>query len=424
MKKITALLLSLIMLLALTACGGSEKETSSGTSAPGDNTGKESSAETKADEEWQIVKDEYSDLTMDELYEKAKAEGGVVRIYATTADANTAARKFVKDFPDIQVEYISQDTDQVSTKIEMEAQSGNVNADVLMVKDNTGEIYHNMVLGGMLSLYYPTVVCEHIDKQLLRYGLPLYATFNPWYYNTEKYPDGCPIKSWWDIVEGYDVTTGKFTDQKWTIYTKDITGPSYTALWTQLIIDGDKVAEQYEKQYGEPLVYTYNDKLVNVPGILELPENNGGVELFYRFSQMSMTELADGDAVVQAVDESLNGPTLGLKLSNKLNAAWVTGLEPYTAFQACCYTYIVNGCDNPAAARLFVLYCMSGAEGETGCYMSFDKKGSWSVRDDIQYTKNDKTKEEVNLTAPDFEEIYMQCTYVQAYWTKWHADAK
>ena len=381
--------------------------------------------------------DEYNDYTMDELYELAKQEGGKVLVYSTTADANTAIKKFKKAYPDIEIEYVSCDTDTIGEKIQIEHDTGNITSDVVMVKDASGEIYNNFVLRGLLGIFRPTKISSHIDPELSKYGLPLYATFNPWFYNTAMFPDGVPIDSWWDIVRGYNVDTCSYVNaagentQYWSIYTKDITGPSYASLWAQIIVDGDKMAAQYEKQYGEPLVYTYMKDLAN-DAFMSLPENNGGVELFYRFTQMKITELADGDAVVEAVDNSLNGPTLGLtsasKLDNRDNSgfkiAWVIGLEPYTAFQACSYTYVTEGCDNPAAARLFVMFSMGGDDGQSGCYTVYDKRGAWSVRDDVEYLKSEKTAEEVKLCAPDFSKIYETYPNVKLYWTYWTSKAQ
>jgi iron(III) transport system substrate-binding protein len=248
-----------------------------------------------------------------------------------------------------------------------------------------------------------------------------------------------PIESWWDIVKGYNVETQSYKDaagnntQFWTIYSKDITSPSYAALWAQLISDSDKLEAQYKAQYGEPLVFTYTDHLQNTAGVMELPENNAGVELFWRFSQMTITPLADGDAVVEAVHDSVNGPTLGLcsasKLDNSKQAmgesgmdiAWVTGLEPYTAQDAAAYSYVVSNCDNPAGARLFIRFMMGDADGQSGCYTVFDKLGHWSVRDDVVYKKSGIAYEDVNLTAPNYNEIYANYPNVKAYWNLWNS---
>ncbi len=372
---------------------------------------------------------DYDSLSMAELYELAKAEGGTVKVYASTTAASSAIRRFKQVYPDIAIEYISCDNDTVASKIELECDTGNVNADVMMVKDNSGEIYHELVLYDYISVYYPKDVTAHINQASLKFGLPLYATFNPWYYNTKMFPDGCPLKSWWDIVEGYDVQTASFKNQKWTIYTKDILGPSYASLWCQLIVDADDMAKVYEQQYGKPVEYTYMSKLKNQAGIMELPENNAGVEFLYRFSQMKMTELNDGDGVVDAVDQSINGPTLGLASASKLdnaivygmNVDWVTGINPYTGFKGFSYSYLVKGSDNPAGSRLFIQYCMGGADGQSGCYTAFDGYGNWSIRDDVTYEKNPKSMEEVKLTEPEFDKIYENYPNVKAYWIYWRS---
>ena len=417
-RRLFALLLVLSLTLMLFGCKGKDDGTDDKTTP----------APTEATE----AGPDYESMSMDELYELAKKEGGTITVYSTTTSAQTAAKKFQKQFPDLNVEYIESDTDSVANRIKTESDSGHVAADVLMVKDNSGEVYYELVLEKYLDLYYPKAVCEHIDDSLLTYGMPLFATYSTWYYNTKMYPDGCPLTSWWDIVEGYNPETENYTDgngnntQFWTIYTKDITSPSYSALWCQLVIDGDALTEQYEKQYGKPLEFTYMKHLSNEPGLMYFPDNNGGVELFWRFTQMNITGLGDGDAVVAAVDESLNGPTLGLcsasKLDNQASGSaidWVRGLQPYTAFLACDYVYSIKGCDNPAGARLFTLYCLGGDDGQSGCLSVFNTIGRWSVRDDFEFGKSPYSIEEVNLKSPDFEDIYSYFLSVTSYWTKW-----
>ena len=435
MKKIIAVLTALCLILSLSACGGGGE---SGT----DKTPEESTSGIITGREAIDVIGEdgidWNHMSMDELYEMAKKEGGTITIYATTADADTA-RKYIRDkYPDLKFEYISCDTNTVMPKIEMEAQSGTPMADVLMVKDASGEVYNEYVLWDLVKIFYPADVCAHMTDDMIRFGLPTYSTFNPWFYNTRMF-DKVPIESWWDIVQGYNEETQSYKDasgkstQYWTIFSKDISAPSYAALWAQLISDSEELAAQYKAQYGKDLVYTYQSHLQNTPGLMELPENNAGVELFWRFSQMTITPLADGDAVVEAVNDSVNGPTLGLCSASKLDnskqsmgetgmdIAWVTGLKPYTAQDAAAYSYVVSGCDNPAGARLFIKFLMGGDDGQSGCYTVFDKLGHWSVRDDVVYKKSGITYEEVNLKAPDYENIYKNYPNVKAYWNLWNS---
>ena len=433
MKKILAVILSILMLGTLMACSGGASSTQ-----PAANNAQADQPKTGADAIDTVGADgiDWNHLSMDELYEMAKAEGGVIKIYATTADGNTAKKKIAKDYPDLEFEYVSCDTDTIKGKIELESSTGNVNADLMLVKDSSGEIYNDLVQPGIVSVYYPAAICSHIDPDMLAYGLPLYATFNPWFYNDRLYPDGCPIQSWWDIVEGYNPETKSYTNaagentQYWTIYTKDIKAPSYAALWAQLIIDSDALRAQYEAQYGKPLEITYTDQLQN-SGFKYFPEDNAGVELFWRFTQMQSTELDGGDSVVSAVHESLNGPTLGLCSASKIDnskavmgengmdIAWVTGLAPYTAQNAASYLYVVEGCDNPAGARLFINYMLGGEDGNSGCYSVFDKRGHWSVRDDVTYAESGIALADVGLKSPDFEQIYDYYLSIQSYWSLW-----
>jgi len=428
-RRTLACLLAFAMLLSVLTVTGCAKSTTGSEEASTDAA--ESDVSTQESNE-----PDYNNMSMEELYELAVQETGTITVYSTTTTAQVAVKKFVKAYPEFdgRIEYIESDTNTVADRIETESDTGNINADVLQVKDNSGEIFYELVQYDYLDVYYPASVCEHVDSDLLTYGMPVYATYSPWYYNTEDYPDGCPLTSWWDIVQGYDTETRSYIDasgqnnQFWTIYTKDITSASYAALWAQLIVDGDAIAEQYETQYGEPLEYTYMDELENNPGIMEFPENNGGVELFWRFTQMVITELDDGDQVVSAVDESLNGPTLGLcsgskldNINNGLTINWVTGLEPYTAFKACDYVYTIKNCDNPAGARLFILYMLGGDDGQSGCLSAFNTIGKWSIRDDFVFDKTPYTIEEVNLKNPDFTDIYSFYPDVKAYWIYWRS---
>lgn len=409
MKKLIALLCSILLLCSLFGCSGSN----GGNTQVDDNV-------------------DWEHMSMDELYEMAKKEGGVVKIYATTTDAETARKKIARDFPDVNFEFVSCDTNTIKSLLERDYDAGKVNADVVLVKDASGEIYNGLVAYDILKIYYPEAICKHIDPELLAYGLPLYSTFNPWFYSTREFPDGVPIKSWWDIVKGYNVDTMSYKDasgnntQYWNVYTKDIKGASYAALWAQLIVDSDLLFTQYKEQYGEDLAITYTGKLQN-DVFKSFPENNAGVELFWRFTQMQTFEQADGDAVANAVDLSVNGPTIGLcsasKLDNRessgMQIGWVTGLSPYTAQNAASYVYVASNCDNPAGARLYINYIMGGDDGQSGCYKTFDKLGHWSVRDDVVFEKAGIEAEEVGLKAPDMKQIYSYFVSVQSYWDLW-----
>lgn len=435
-KRTLCCLLAVFLLVGLmTGCNGGSSTSPSASSSPAasESPAPESPAASPSSGV-PTSNTGYEDMDLQQLHDLALQEPGKIEVYSTSATVNTAIQSFIADYPDFadKIEYISLNTDEVADRVTTEVDTNNNFADLLMCKDNTGEIYNGLLLDDYVSAFYPSSVTAHIDPSLLTYGMPVYTSYNPWYYNTANYPDGAPITSWWDIVQGYNADTQSYKDasgkstQYWTIYSKDITSPDYAALWTQLILSSDELAKAYQDEFGEPLQYTYTDKLKNVPGVMDLPENNAGVELFWRFSQMLVTELDDGDEVVSAVDQSLNGPTLGLTSGGKLKNTedgmkinWVTDIQPYTAFAAPSYVYEVKGSDNPAGDAFFILYLMGGPDGTGDGYQAFNALGQWSVRDDVNFDKTPYTADQVNLVSPDFNDIYQMYPNVQAYWTYW-----
>jgi hypothetical protein len=104
---------------------------------------------------------------------------------------------------------------------------------------------------------------------------------------------------------------------------------------------------------------------------------------------------------------------------NGMDIAWVTGLSPYTAQNAASYVYVTSYSDNPAGARLFINYLLGGSDGNSGCYTTFDKRGHWSVRDDVIYKESGVELSSVGLKAPDFAEVYDYYMSIQSYWDTW-----
>ena len=178
----------------------------------------------------------------------------------------------------------------------------------------------------------------------------------------------------------------------------------------------------YKEVYGEDLEYTYD-----ASGFaFDVPENNAGVEYLWRFSQMKITFIGDGDELVKAVHNSTaDDPALALasagKISNRddsgYNIAWLV-LNPYNGLQNIEYMYVVNNCKHPAGARLFIRYVTGGADGESGGFKPFQKEGNWPVRDDVK-NKNDMTLVELNAKEPDLAAIYNVFLDAQDMWLYW-----
>ena len=423
MKKLFALLLTAAMVLSLVACGGGN-DTAAGTGDGGEDAaaseltlGYDFATDT---EHFGPVYDEWSDLTDDELYAKAQEEGGTITVYATSSKMLKVVEPFLEDYPGLDVDVMDLDSDEVLSKAEMEHDSGNITADVLQTKDVNGAVFYEHYQTGIFEPYYPTDICSHIDEDLLKYSLPLYSSQSFWYYNTAAFPDGQPITSWWNIIEKNDDGS-----QKYQIFCKEIgTETAYLSLFASFIVNADQMEQAYEDTYGEPLEYTYDAS----DFAFEVPENNAGVEYMWRFSQLKMTFIDDGDELALAVHNSTaDKPALALASAGKIgnrdesgyNIAWCLNLEPYTALLNLESLFIAKGTNSPAGARLFVRYITGGADGQSEGMKPFKKEGNWPVRDDVEDKKNPAQLSELGARANDLSAIYAIYPDVQDMWTYW-----
>ena len=219
-------------------------------------------------------------MTDEELYEQAKAEGeDPIVVYATSSKMLKVVDDFQEAYPGLTLEISDLDNDEVLQKAKIEAENNNVVADVLQVKDSSGDVFYDYYEDGYIEPFYPQDISEKIAPDALKYGYPLYASQSMWYYNTEIFPDGQPVTSWWNFVEKNE--DGSY---KYKIFTKEIgKETTYLALFAEFINHADEMAQAYKDLYGTDLEYTYDSSVFTQ---FQVPENNAGVEYLWRFSQM------------------------------------------------------------------------------------------------------------------------------------------
>lgn len=423
-SKSLALLLALCMVFSLVACGNQQNNTpatSENTPAQNEGAPQENTPSVEDSSFFGPIYDDWSKMTDEELYEQALEElknGSSINVYATSSKMLKDKETFEEAFPGLTVEIMDLDSDEVLQKCVLEADSGNVQGDVLQVKDVNGQVFFECYEDGYIAPFYPEDICSHISEDLLRYGYPLYASQSFWYYNTEAFPENQPVDSWWQIIERNDDGS-----QKYRLFAKEIgSETAYLSLFASFIVNADQMEANYKEVYGEDLEYTYD-----ASGFaFDVPENNAGVEYLWRFSQMKITFIGDGDELVKAVHNSTaDDPALALasagKISNRddsgYNIAWLV-LNPYNGLQNIEYMYVVNNCKHPAGARLFIRYVTGGADGESGGFKPFQKEGNWPVRDDVK-NKNDMTLVELNAKEPDLAAIYNVFLDAQDMWLYW-----
>ena len=430
-KRILSLLLALVMVLSLAACASSEapktteapKTEAPKDDAPQDDAPQETLEDVTESDFYGPIYDEWSEMTDEELYALAKdevAKNGPINIYATSSKMLKAKEPWLETYPELAIDIMDLDNDEVLEKCVLEANAQNVQGDVLQVKDVNGNVFFNYYEEGYMSAFYPKDICEKIDESLLRYGYPLYASQSFWYYNTEAFPDGQPVTNWWQIIE-----KNEDGSQKYRLFTKEIgTETAYLSLFASFIVNSDQMEQAYKDLYGTDLEYTYDGSGFD----FDVPENNAGIEYMWRFSQMQMTFISDGDELVQAVHNSTaDDPALALASAGKIenreesgyNIGWLTGIAPYAGLLNQENLYVVNNCKHPAGARLFIRWITGGVDGKSGGLKPFTKEGNWPVRSDVEDKKNPATLEECGAVASDLAAIngvYMDTQDLWIYW--------
>jgi len=425
-RSLSALAMAAVMALSLAACGSDPAPAASNPagSQPSAPAASGEVPDVTQSEFYGPIYDEWSDMTDEELYQKALEETGngkeEINIYATSSKMMKAEDDFEEAFPGLNVSILDMDQDEVLEKCVLEVDSGKVLGDVLQAKDVNGDVFFDFYEEGYCSAFYPRDICEKVDEDLLRYGYPLYASQSFWYYNTDAFPDEQPVTNWWQIVEKKEDGT-----QKYRLFTKEIgEETAYLSLFASFVVNADQMEKAYEDLYGEPLEYTYDGSGFD----FEVPENNAGLEYMWRFSQLKMTFISDGDELVKAVDNSTkDDPALALASGGKIGnrdesgyaIAWLTNLAPYTGLENCEYMYVVEGCPHPASARLFIRWITGGADGESGGLKPFSKEGNWPVRSDVEGDWNPVSLADSGAIEPDLAAINNTFRDAQELWIYW-----
>ncbi|NLO85757.1 MAG: hypothetical protein GX096_10070 [Clostridiales bacterium] len=403
MKKFLVSILTLSLVLSMAVCGYAQSD-------------ENSQAGPTVGANVVLADPSYSAMSADELYELAKAEDDTIVIYSETSKMSKAVDKFLADYPEVKVEHYTLTPSEIQEKVETENATGNVTADVVVVNDAAGTIYNEWYEDGYVEAYYPADIIANIPEEKLHNALPLYEALNIWFYNNEQFPDGSPITNWWDIVEVDE--SGK---QAYRIFCKNISSDtSYMSFYANMMTFSAEMEKAYEDKYGTPLEYTYD------PTVVPVEANNAAYEFLYRFAQLEVGFIPDGDEIVQAVAEGTE-PTLGFATANKLDQrdennwpiAWVTQMAPYASTSNPKNVYLITDTKNPAGARLLIHYLMGGENGDTPALDQFARLGTWFMRSDYVDEANEIMLDEISIVELNTEAVYDSYLDINDFWIYW-----
>lgn len=351
----------------------------------------------------------YAYMTEEELYAAALAEEGKLVVYTETNSTSKSLDGFLEKYPGIEVEVNKYKNYIIDSKIEFECASGNLYADVVIGGDSSGVKYNEWYDNGYVVCYVPEGTADDLYAEYLLNGLPVTIECAVWYYSNTLYPDGCPIKNWWDIVETDDSGNGLYR-----LYLNDVTNESTCALLSNLIDRADEMAAAYREKYGTDLVCTYD------ASELGIEPDNAGFEWLYRFLQCDYTVINDSAEIITAVDASKE-PALGLSTTLKYgdarsageNVSFTRDLTPFNGFAKVKYLYIVRDSAHPAKARLFAAYTL-----KDGYAMYADRNGVYGTR----YSHDDSTHSDIpfaqlHILPSNSAFVYENAQIVRDFWT-------
>lgn len=381
MKKSIAMLLAACMLLACTAA--------------------------LADAKWAEDNGLNKTETVEELYQAALAEGGVLNLYGCTGRDETVGKSFMEAYPGITVNFYDLGINEMLEKFRREYEAGVYTADVLQLKEQNGSVYMDYIKEGLLHNYHPEDIFGDVDPSYLSVT-PFVIELDWWNYNTQAY-DKMPISSWWDLTK--DEWKGKF------IFLDPTGEPDLIVLFTAMIQYADQMAADYGRVFGEPIVLAANEPTAAHAWINRVAKNGVIIES----SNTNIVKNVGGAADMQ-------DPPLGYGVSSKLRErdqqGYYLGVDP-SAFQdetpttaiSFMIAQIADNCQHPNAAKLFIRF-LCGETDHTGEGLApFLTAGSYPVFPDAPTLDIDQPAFDSIPTFPlDLDYYYENYYDVYDYW--------
>lgn len=399
-QRFTAGLLTFVMTLSLTACGGEPQ------AAPGAGAEPVAAAQTEQLTPWEESSQIFAtDETDAELYEKAKAEGEVT-IYSITSRIQKVAAAFEAKYPGVKCNFFDISNNELLEKVTREYDAGVHNADVVHIKDSDGTLWNEYISAKKFYNFKPADILSHIDPELTKYSTPLYIELTQLFYNTEANPDGSPVRTLWDLT---------LPEWKGRILMANITDNLAWLSWAASFCTGDvpqQLADAYQEQFGEELVLSEGCE-------------NAGYEFLKRLHDNDPVYGTNSDAIAEAVGTPGQAhPPVGFTASSKYrnaeNKGWVfapTDLTPSIGLPSVNTLYVVGECEHPNAAKLLIRFMMGGVDGDLSGYEQFNTLGGWPVRDDIPAVEGQTPLDELHVAPFDPMAIYETVNDVGDFWT-------
>lgn len=323
-RRLTAVLLTTAVLATAAACAPSSTVPGSGTPLPGASV------------------EDAASFDLNALIAAAKKEGSVLA-YDSSGDIVEVAKAFEAKYG-IKAEGVKSKSGDTAEKMSRENQAGNVTIDVTLFEDGpvlVGELLPRNVV----TTWIPPDLAKDIPEAN-RNPLLVLSKANVWAYNTALFPNGCPIKSAWELTE--PAWSGKVVMQ-------DPLGKPTLVQWlTQTTSHGsDALVKDHQKLKGSAPQTT---------------EQNASWEWIKRLAaNKPVLTKADEDTAAAVGAPQQKEPRIGLMSISKFRdveekgykMAVCQGLAPWVGFSYNKYGAIASKSSHPNAAKLFMHFVMT-----------------------------------------------------------------
>ncbi|MBI9101052.1 MAG: ABC transporter substrate-binding protein [Spirochaetales bacterium] len=331
----------------------------------------------------------------------AAKEEGEVTIYANTSRVFDFARSFYKEYG---IKVIANDMSQGSLfeKLNREIDAGIRNCDVVLVSDTPTQYYDFFELGKVYR-YVPVEILPLLNEYakdeplgIQRFGGKAIA------FNTQTYPDGPPIDTWWDL------TRPEWKDK---VITKDpMLGGSEINFFASFARYADEMEALYEEEFGEPLVLNGTE--------------NAGYEFLKRLMDNGLILMSSGTPVTMAVGAprqdnpplGIIGPSkLRLREDSELYVDILWDVKPVASYLSKQAVSIPLYSEHPNAAKLLIRWLYGDENGGQGFQPFFDL-GTWSPRIDVPQPFDQKELAEITFWIEDAEWLYSNVVKFRDFW--------
>lgn len=411
-KKLLAMILTVsVLTTSFIGCGVTEKADNS-TPQSTETVQKttelptsEAAPETTADDnDWAVANKLNETESSEELYQKAlETAGGEIHIYTVSGRMEKVKATFEEDYPGLTLVVHDLNVNELLEKFRREYEAGIYTADVIHVKEQTGQILKEYVETGMMHNYQPEDIFGDVDEAYLQLT-PMYFEADWWYFNSEQY-EKSPIDSWWDLTR--EEWNGKF------MIVDPLTDVGYMALLTTIVENADLMAEAYKEEFGEEIV-------------LADDEPNAGYAFLKRFAQNNPIFETSSNNIVKAVGAAgQKDAPLGYAVSSKLRErdqqGWLLGVDPLNFAPAngiygMNVVEIADHAPNPDGAKLLIRYLTGDADGTARGFNPYNTIGGWSVRSVVPTVEGNIAFEDYKVFPQDLEYTYEHLNEVQEYW--------